>query len=234
MAGRSVAAFGLLVWGFEGGAAPSPVTVCVAHWVNCSCPLTCSAGALLWFPDRSLVSSRACVRQSLSVLRIPRRRPPGPSRIPALSVDVLPRSTSVASPAGSLPQKVSLAGRPLTAASAGRRTVYFLGRLATLADGQADRARAHPPTVSGVVEDEGGQVDLKAGGGMTPALWVAVIVAAFTVIGSVWASTYNNRKAAERVAQEANRGQEGRSVSHVHEGSPGCHGGCEERTGSES
>ena len=40
---------------------------------------------------------------------------------------------------------------------------------------------------------------------MTPELWVAVIVAALTVIGSVWASTYNNRKAAERVAQEANR-----------------------------
>lgn len=36
-------------------------------------------------------------------------------------------------------------------------------------------------------------------------LLVPIIVAAGTVLGSVWVATYNNRKASERVAQEANR-----------------------------
>ena len=40
---------------------------------------------------------------------------------------------------------------------------------------------------------------------MTPELLVPIIVVAGTVLGSVWVATYNNRKASERVAQEANR-----------------------------
>ena len=40
---------------------------------------------------------------------------------------------------------------------------------------------------------------------MTFELLVPIIVAAGTVLGSVWVVTYNNRKASERVAQEANR-----------------------------
>ena len=40
---------------------------------------------------------------------------------------------------------------------------------------------------------------------MTLELLVPIIVAAGTVLGSVWVATYNNRKASERVAQEANR-----------------------------
>ena len=40
---------------------------------------------------------------------------------------------------------------------------------------------------------------------MTFELLVPIIVAAGTVLGSVWVATYNNRKASERVAQEANR-----------------------------
>lgn len=40
---------------------------------------------------------------------------------------------------------------------------------------------------------------------MTFELLVPIIVAAGTVLGAVWVATYNNRKASERVAQEANR-----------------------------
>ena len=40
---------------------------------------------------------------------------------------------------------------------------------------------------------------------MTLELLVPIIVAAGTVLGSVWVAIYNNRKASERVAQEANR-----------------------------
>ena len=36
-------------------------------------------------------------------------------------------------------------------------------------------------------------------------LFVPIVVAAGTVLGSVWVATYNNRKASERVAKEANK-----------------------------
>ena len=42
---------------------------------------------------------------------------------------------------------------------------------------------------------------------MTTNVLVPVVAAALTLTGSVWIATYNNRKAAERVAQEANRPQ---------------------------
>ena len=40
---------------------------------------------------------------------------------------------------------------------------------------------------------------------MTLELLVPIMIAAGTVLGSVWVATYNSRKASERVAQEANR-----------------------------
>ena len=43
------------------------------------------------------------------------------------------------------------------------------------------------------------------GRSITLELLVPIIVVAGTVLGSVWVATYNNRKASERVAQEANR-----------------------------